>query len=63
MQEGKTEEKEVDLDELLDMEGDSARKKFLLKHLSDCKQTPDKIEVRFEQNSFRRINLVLQVFF
>lgn len=42
--EGKHEEKEVDLDELLDVEDDLKKKRFLREVLSDCKQTPDKIE-------------------
>lgn len=33
---GKSEEKEVDLDELLDLEDETKRRKFLREHLSDC---------------------------
>lgn len=42
--EGKHEEKELDLDELLDIEGELKRKKFLWDSLADCKQSKDKIE-------------------
>lgn len=42
--EGKHEEKELDLDELLDIEGELKRKKFLWDCLADCKQSKDKVE-------------------
>ncbi|XP_064078247.1 protein phosphatase 1 regulatory subunit 14B-like [Macrobrachium nipponense] len=42
--EGKHEEKELDLDELLDIEGELKRKKFLWDSLADCKQSKDKVE-------------------
>lgn len=44
-QEGKNEEKELDLDELLDVDDDVKRRKFLWDTLSDCKQSKDKVEV------------------
>lgn len=44
-QEGKNEEKELDLDELLDVEGELKRKKYLWDSLADCKQGKDKVEV------------------
>ncbi|XP_042865355.1 protein phosphatase 1 regulatory subunit 14C-like isoform X2 [Penaeus japonicus] len=42
--EGKNEEKELDLDELLDVDDDVKRRKFLWDTLSDCKQSKDKVE-------------------
>ncbi|KAK8738388.1 hypothetical protein OTU49_003842 [Cherax quadricarinatus] len=42
--EGKNEEKELDLDELLDVEGELKRKKYLWDSLADCKQSKDKVE-------------------
>ncbi|XP_071542819.1 uncharacterized protein [Panulirus ornatus] len=42
--EGKNEEKELDLDELLDVEGELKRKKYLWESLADCKQSKDKVE-------------------
>jgi len=42
--EGKNEEKELDLDELLDVEGELKRKKYLWDSLADCKQGKDKVE-------------------
>lgn len=42
--EGKGEEKELDLDELLDIEGEIKRKKFLWDSLADCKQSKEKVE-------------------
>lgn len=45
LQEGKNEEKELDLDELLDVEGELKRKKYLWDSLADCKQSKDKVEV------------------
>lgn len=45
LQEGKNEEKELDLDELLDVEGELKRKKYLWDSLADCKQGKDKVEV------------------
>ncbi|KAK3871754.1 hypothetical protein Pcinc_023131 [Petrolisthes cinctipes] len=42
--EGKNEEKELDLDELLDVDGELKRKKYLWDSLADCKQGKDKVE-------------------
>lgn len=42
--EGKNEEKELDLDELLDVDDEVKRRKFLWDTLSDCKQSKDKVE-------------------
>ncbi|XP_042218362.1 protein phosphatase 1 regulatory subunit 14C-like [Homarus americanus] len=42
--EGKNEEKELDLDELLDVDGELKRKKYLWDSLADCKQSKDKVE-------------------
>ena len=44
-QEGKYEEKELDLDELLDVDGELKKRKYLWDALADCKQTKDKVEV------------------
>lgn len=49
-QEGKNEEKELDLDELLDVDDEVKRRKFLWDTLSDCKQSKDKVEVSLRQN-------------
>lgn len=43
-QEGKHEEKELDLDELLDVEGELKKRKYLWDSLADCKQSKDKVE-------------------
>lgn len=45
-QEGKYEEKELDLDELLDVDGELKKRKYLWDSLADCKQSKDKVEVR-----------------
>ena len=45
LQEGKSEEKEVDLDELLDLDDDSKRRQFLRTHLSDCSYPQEKVNV------------------
>ncbi|RXG72789.1 Protein phosphatase 1 regulatory subunit 14B [Armadillidium vulgare] len=42
----KDQEKEVDLDELLDIEDDYGRRIFLQEQLSDCKQSQGDVEVR-----------------
>lgn len=44
-QEGKYEEKEIDLDELLDVDGELKKRKYLWDSLADCKQSKDKVEV------------------
>lgn len=43
-QEGKYEEKELDLDELLDVDGELKKRKYLWDALADCKQSKDKVE-------------------
>ncbi|KAG0712506.1 hypothetical protein GWK47_018330 [Chionoecetes opilio] len=43
-QEGKYEEKELDLDELLDVDGELKKRKYLWEALADCKQSKDKVE-------------------
>lgn len=45
-QDGKYEEKELDLDELLDVDGELKKRKYLWDSLADCKQSKDKVEVR-----------------
>lgn len=45
----KAEEKELDLDELLDVEDDIKRRKYLRDELKDCKQSPDKLEKFIEE--------------
>ncbi|XP_045111879.1 protein phosphatase 1 regulatory subunit 14C-like isoform X2 [Portunus trituberculatus] len=43
-QDGKYEEKELDLDELLDVDGELKKRKYLWDSLADCKQSKDKVE-------------------
>lgn len=45
----KGEEKELDLDELLDVEDEIKRRKYLRDELNDCKQSPDKLEKFIEE--------------
>jgi len=45
----KGEEKELDLDELLDVEDEIKRRKYLREELNDCKQSPDKLEKFIEE--------------
>ncbi len=48
-----THDVEIDLDEVLDMDGDGERRKFLKSLLSDAKKSQDVVNVRINRVTYR----------